>query len=418
MNRITRSAALVAIVLTCAACLRVNVHGAPDTRALEQLPEQMSQAIRDAMPAVRFATYNTSLYSDEAGGLIKRLQGDDADARKIAAVLQRVRADVVLLNEFDYDSEGRAADLFQQKYLGVAQHGGTPLQYPFRYFAEVNTGVASGLDIDGDGQIGKTGRARGNDAWGYGMHPGQYGMLVLSKYPLDIDRVRSFQKLKWSAMPNARRPVDPKTGKPTHNDAVWKKLRLSSKSHWDIPVLTPQGEIHFLTSHPTPPTFDGPEDRNGKRNADELRLWAEYVSGKYATWLCDDAGLCGGLPFEARFVIAGDLNADPNDGESQLGAIDQLLSKSPRVDVSTRAPTSLGAAEQAKRYGIARKGDIATHTGDFGPKVGTLRIDYLIPSVALLVRDSGVFWPASSNPDARFSNASDHHAVWIDVVAD
>ena len=416
MNRVTRFIVLVTLVLTSAACLRVNVQGTPDQRALEQLPGEMSRVIRDALPPVRFATYNTSLYSDEDGGLIKRLQGDDADARQIAAVLQRMRADVVLLNEFDYDREGRAADLFQQKYLGVSQYGGTPLQYPFRYFAEVNTGVASGLDIDGDGQIGKTGRSRGNDAWGYGMHPGQYGMLVLSMYPLDIDHVRSFRLLPWSTMPGARRPIDPKTGKPVHADAVWQQLRLSSKSHWDIPVLTPQGEIHFLTSHPTPPTFDGPEDRNGKRNADELRLWAEYISGKPVPWLCDDQRRCGGLADDARFVIAGDLNADPLDGDSAPNSISQLLD-SPRV-LNASPPTSAGAAEQARRYGHARKGDTAIHTANFGPKVGTLRIDYVLPSTGLRVRDAGVMWPATSDADARFYNASDHHAVWIDIIAD
>ena len=90
---------------------------------------------------------------------------------------------------------------------------------------------------------------------------------------------------------------------------------------------------------------------------------------------------------------------------------------SPRV-LATRAPTSPGAAEQARRYGIARKGDIATHTGNFGPKAGTLRIDYVLPSRGLRVLDTGVAWPAASAPDADFSNASDHHAVWIDVVAD
>ena len=416
MSHIVRIAALAALTITCAACLRVNVHGAPDTRSLERLPGEMSRVIRDAMPSVRFATYNTSLYSDDDGGLIKRLQGDDADARKIAAVLQRVRADVVLLNEFDYDRDGRAADLFQHKYLGVGQHGGTALHYPFRYFAEVNTGVASGLDIDGDGQVGKTGRARGNDAWGYGMHPGQYGMLVLSKYPLDIARMRSFRLLKWSSMPNARRPIDPKTSKPVHSDAVWNQLRLSSKSHWDIPVLTPQGEIHFLTSHPTPPTFDGPEDRNGKRNADEIRLWADYISGKPAPWLCDDQRRCGGLANDARFVIAGDLNADPLDGDSAPNSITQLL-ESPRV-IDVTPPTSAGAAELARRYGLPRKGDTARHTGNFGPKLGTLRIDYVLPSQGLRVRDAGVAWPASNDADARFSDASDHHAVWVDVVAD
>ena len=48
--------------------------------------------------ALRLATYNTSLYSDDAGGLIKELEGDSEHARKIAAVLQQVRPDLVLLD--------------------------------------------------------------------------------------------------------------------------------------------------------------------------------------------------------------------------------------------------------------------------------------------------------------------------------
>ncbi|WP_446916701.1 endonuclease/exonuclease/phosphatase family protein, partial [Klebsiella pneumoniae] len=86
-------------------------------------------------------------------------------------------------------------------------------------------------------------RDRGNDAWGYGLHPGQYGMLVLSKYPIDAGQVRTFQRLRWAAMPGARRPLDPKTGKPWHDDAAWEQLRLSSKSHWDVPVRTPGGTV-------------------------------------------------------------------------------------------------------------------------------------------------------------------------------
>ena len=38
---------------------------------------------------MRVATYNTSLYSEEAGGLIRELEGDSSHARKIAAVLQQ-----------------------------------------------------------------------------------------------------------------------------------------------------------------------------------------------------------------------------------------------------------------------------------------------------------------------------------------
>jgi hypothetical protein len=40
-------------------------------------------------------------------------------------------------------------------------------------------------------------------------------------------------------------------------------FRLSSKSHWDVPIVIGRKTVHFLVSHPTPPVFDGPEDRNG-----------------------------------------------------------------------------------------------------------------------------------------------------------
>src|SRR5690606_4370838 len=101
------------------------------------------------------------------------------------------------------------------------------------------------------------------------------------------------------------RPMQPEDGAPFHPDGVWAQLRLSSKSHWDVPVDTPLGRLHFLVSHPTPPVFDGPENRNGLRNHDEIRLWAEYL-GNDAAWLVDDAGRSGGLPADAAFVLAGD----------------------------------------------------------------------------------------------------------------
>jgi endonuclease/exonuclease/phosphatase family metal-dependent hydrolase len=397
---------IAVLAIASAGCLRVRVHGAP--------PASVAPA------PLRVATYNTSLYDDSDGGLIRRLEAGDPAARKIAAVLQRVRPDLVLLNEFDYDAEGRAADLFQRDYLEVAQtSGGMALRYPHRYFAAVNTGVPSGLDLDGNGSVGGTGRDRGNDAWGYGLHPGQYGMLVLSRYPIDAQSVRSFRLLAWSAMPDASTPVDPRARRMFYPDPVWRALRLSSKSHWDVPVRTPYGTLHFLVSHPTPPVFDGPEDRNGARNGDELRLWREYLDDDPADrdWLCDDAGRCGGLSSGARFVIAGDLNNDPIDGDGRHDAIRALI-EHPRV-LRHPAPRSDGAIAAARAAGganAAHRGDPAEDTGDFGPKVGNLRLDYVLPSTGLRVVASGVFWPLPDDPAAALAAASDHRPVWIDLL--
>ncbi|WP_225540170.1 endonuclease/exonuclease/phosphatase family protein [Xanthomonas sp. XNM01] len=378
-------------------------------------PPTASAAASDRT-TIRVATYNTSLYDDAAGGLIQRLQAGDAGARNIAAVLQQVRPDLVLLNEFDYDADGRAADLFQRDYLERTQAGGAPLHYPYRYLAPVNTGVPSGLDLDRNGTVGGEGRDRGNDAWGYGLHPGQYGMLVLSRWPIDTATVRSFQLLRWSAMPDARRPVDPATGRFWHEDAIWAQLRLSSKSHWDVPVTTPHGTLHFLVSHPTPPVFDGPEDRNGARNADEIRLWSEYLSPGARPWLCDDAGRCGGLAADARFVIAGDLNNDPVDGDGRHEAIVELL-EHPRV-MRMPTPTSVGGEQVARAYaakGMERRGAPAHVTGDFGPRTGAMRLDYVLPSTGFALAGSGVFWPAADTAHAAITEGSDHRLVWVDL---
>ena len=71
--------------------------------------------------------------------------------------------------------------------------------------------------------------------------------------------------------------------------------------------------------------------------------------------------------------------------------------------------------ERAREYGFPRRGDVATHTGDFGPNTGTLRLDYVLPSKNLPVRGGGVFWPKKGEPGSELLDASDHHLVWLDI---
>lgn len=207
---------------------------------------------------------------------------DNTQARNVAETIQRVDPDVLLVNEFDYDKDGTAARLFLRNYLAVGQSGARPIRFPYHFTGPVNTGVASGVDLDGrNGAVTTPGSdAYGQDAFGYGWFPGQYGMLVLSKFPIDTRAIRTFQRFLWKDMPDNVMPEG------YYSDAARDVLRLSSKSHWDVPVrLGPSAAdtVHFLVSHPTPPTFDGPEDRNGRmRNHDEIRLWADYIGGQPA----------------------------------------------------------------------------------------------------------------------------------------
>lgn len=124
--------------------------------------------------------------------------------------------------------------------------------------------------------------------------------------------------------------------------------------------------MHLLASHPTPPVFDGPEDRNGLRNHDEIRLRADYVTPGAADYPYDDAGRLGGLAAGSRFVIAGDQNADPLDGDSVAAAIDQLL-RNPLINTET-TPSSPGGGEQSGLQGgvnDAHRSNPSFDTADF-----------------------------------------------------
>jgi hypothetical protein len=378
---------------------------------------------------IRVATFNASLNRDAAGQLRADLSmPGNRQAQKIAEILQRVRPDVVLINEFDYDEHGEAARLFHDHYLSVPQNGQRPLHYPYSHVPPVNTGVpANGpgieiYDFDNNGKaifaLPPAGdraavQAYGNDCYGFGAFPGQYGFVIYSSLPIREERVRTFQMFRWRDMPGAVFPPG------WYSEDELAVFRLSSKTHADVPIEIAPGEIfHLLASHPTPPSFDGPEDRNGRRNHDEIRMWADYLDG--ATYLRDDNGRGGGLE-GGRFVIAGDLNSDPIDGDSYQNAIQQLLQHA-RVNASF-TPGSTGGREQAKlRGGInaSHRGDPGHDTASFsdGPRgPGNLRVDYVLPSKAgWNVASGAVFWPEVDDPTFALVDASDHRLVYLDLV--
>jgi hypothetical protein len=367
---------------------------------------------------VRFATFNASLNRGAEGQLVSDLSTpDNQQARNVAETIQRVDPDVVLINEFDYAPE--AVDLFRDDYLEVGQNGADPVDYPYAFVAPSNTGVPSGFDLNNNGQV-----AGGDDAFGFGLFPGQFGMVVYSKHPIMTDRVRTFQHFLWKDMPDAMLPDDPTTAALAdwYSPEEQAVFRLSSKSHWDLPIRVGTDVVHFLVSHPTPPTFDGAEDRNGTRNHDEIRFWADYVSGgRRASYIYDDAGRYGGLRPGTRFVIAGDQNADPHDGDSVDSAITQLLD---HPLITQTDPASEGGPEASLLQGGANAthdGDPAYDTADFADTApGNLRVDYVLPVRLLRTVGSGIFWPVQADPLFRLTGTfpfptSDHRMVWIDV---
>ncbi|WP_104167403.1 endonuclease/exonuclease/phosphatase family protein [Arthrobacter sp. SX1312] len=388
---------------------------ADETRAV--LPHSNQGARQE----VRFASYNASLNRSSAGELVRDLgTPGNAQARAIAEVLQTNRPDVVLLNEFDYVPGGRAADLFHQNYLSIGQNGKAPLDYPYVYTAPSNTGVPSRFDLNNDGSVGGA-----DDALGFGAFEGQYGMVIYSRYPILTESVRTFQDFLWKDMPGALLPDNPVTDTPGdwYSASELAVLPLSSKSHWDVPVSVGGKTVHVLASHPTPPVFDGVEDRNGRRNSDEIRFWSDYVTGgSGASYIYDDAGTSGGLQRGERFVVMGDQNSDPLDGDSLDGSIGQLLGNKL---VQDPLPSSSGATEASAFQGGANadhRSDPRYDTADFEDlTAGNIRADYVLPSRTLRVAAAGVFWPRAGTPGSELTGifpfpTSDHRLVFVDVT--
>lgn len=370
-----------------------------------------------APATLRVATFNASLYRGSEGELVSELAGGaDEQAKQVAEVLQRVRPDVVLVNEFDWDAEGEGAEIFAEEYLAVGQNGADSLEYAHRHVPPTNTGIHTGVDLNNDGDVDSDpgSQTYGDDSYGFGTFPGQYGMVIYSRYPISSDQIRSFQTLLWKDMPDHSMPTD------FYSDEAVDVLRLSSKNHVDVPVDVDGHTVHILASHPTPPSFDGPEDRNGRRNHDEIRLWVDYIAGgEQASYLEDDSGTAGGLDADAAFVLLGDLNSDPNDGDSRREALTNLLDSERTEDPRPGSDGAELASERDGQVNTTHEGDPRLDTADFSDgRVGNIRVDYALPSSELTVEDAGVFWPAPDDEHADLARVSDHHLVWVDVTAD
>lgn len=366
----------------------------------------------------RVATFNTSLSRRGPGVLLDDIQGGkDRQITTVARIIQTIRPDILLINELDHDYENRALLAF----LAVLKHGNGDyhgIEYPYYYAPPQNTGVPSGLDLNGDGKLG--GPA---DAFGYGRFRGQYAMALVSRFPIDTDKAQDFSKLLWRDLNYAYMPIR-QDGSPFPSKEAQAVMRLSSKGHWVVPVLLPDGRyLDVMASHPTPPVFDGPENMNGKRNYDEVLFWQAYKSDQplFRKNLENkgDSQQRRGSPY---FVVLGDLNSDPVDGDSSHVVRDWLLNWS---ELQDPLPQSRGAALAAQMQGganLRHKGDPALDTSDFRdvPGPGNLRVDYVLPSRSLTVKGAGVFWPAPDEEgfdligsDGRAS--SDHRLVWVDL---
>lgn len=320
---------------------------------------------------LRVATYDPGLSREGPGLLLRDISRKDPQVMAAVAVIAAARPDVILLTGLDWDADNRALSAL----AGLLDQAG--LRLPHQFAGPPNSGRATGLDLDQDGRLGEA-----DDAQGWGQFTGQNAMALLSRYP--IGRVRDYSDQLWRDLPGNLMPAMP--------PQIAERQRLSSTAHWDIEIVTPVGPLRLLAWAATPPVFDGPDDRNGRRNHDEAAFWLQH------------------LP-KHRFVLLGNPNLDIVDGEGRPEALAALIAKA--VDPQPRG------AWQPPQQGVnaSQRGDPSLDTAVYDPSgPGNLRVDYILPSRDLTVLDSGVIWPPPDDPlAADVEAASNHRLVWVDL---
>ncbi len=339
---------------------------------------------------LRIATFNAELTREGPGLLLRDIRtGNDPQVEAAASVVAQVDPDILVLNGIDYDYGLQALTAFSAR---IAAAGGP--DYAHRFALLPNTGMATGLDLDGDGRLGGP-----SDAQGFGVFSGQGGMAILSRLP--FAEATDYSAFLWRDLPGA---LIEGAGLSAAAMAI---QRLSTTAHWAVPVSLPDGRsITLLTYYASPPVFDGPEDRNGRRNHDETAFWSRLLDGA--------------LRYPAPkppYLIVGDANLDPVDGEGRNDAFFALFADQRFIDATPASDGGAGAARVQGGANAGQGGDPALDTADWpdeGP--GNLRVDYVLPSADLEFTGSGVYWPPTGQSGAEAATtASRHRLVWVDI---
>lgn len=298
---------------------------------------------------LRLAYWNTDLNRAGPGLLLRDiLKGDISDVVTATDTINALNADILVLSGVDYDAGGQTL---------AALNATLNDPYPHLAALRPNTGIPTDLDLDGNGR-----RDEARDAQAFGRFPGEGGMAILSRLPIDHAQGVDHTALLWRDLPGNLMPALPAGAADV--------LRLSSNGHHDTALILPDGRVlHLLTWHATPPAFDGPEDRNGKRNHDETAFWLHLLNSPTAP--------------PPPFVLMGQANVDPAKGDGNPAAIRSLLADARVQDV------------------------LSGDTVDYGGPLGALRVAYILPSAGLTVTASG---HAARPEGAR------HHPIWVEIT--
>lgn len=320
---------------------------------------------------VRVALLHTDLGRAGPGLLLRDIRRQEGDVLIARDVIVNARPDILLLLRFDYDLHNTALAAFAE----LLAEAGHPM--PHHFAQRPNTGMATGLDMDGDGRTGTP-----DDAQGFGAFAGAGGMALLSRLPIDTGAVQDHSGFLWRDLPGAMIPQ--RDGAPFPSARVFDIQRLSSTGHWQVPVVLPDGRrLNLLAWHAGPPVFGGRHSRNQRRNHDENAFWLHLLDGALSI-----------PPPEAPFVLIGNSNLDPAAGDGLHAPMRALLSH-----------PALQDPQPGGRHPASQLESTATAFWQNGP--GPMRVSYILPDAEAQVLDSGLTWPPEP---AR------HALIWADLV--
>ncbi|MCB4208836.1 endonuclease/exonuclease/phosphatase family protein [Arthrobacter sp. UM1] len=371
----------------------------------------------------RVAVFEVDLTADKPGQAAEQIKDPSSPlgrkARSAAGVIEASKADVVVITGIDVGDRG-AREAFEALLPASLSH-------TFEGALAASAGRHGGSGSSTDSGSGAEARA----------FPGQRGMMVASRLPIDERRVRTFANFRWKDLPSPHLPDDPSTEAAAdhYTEAELARMPLASTAVWDIPVLREGKPLHVVatsldglggledaagsaSSHASDPADASPEEL---RHRDQLAFLRDLVTPARGSYVYDDAGGRGGLRQGEPFVVAAGLGADPGDSGAASSPVSAFLKERSLQDPE---PGSEGAVEASDVQGGANASHatdsrLDTFDGD-DARGGNLRLDYVLPSSQTPVTGAGVFWPEIGQKDSdlvgsRPGGSTRHRLVWADV---
>jgi len=365
----------------------------------------------DADPAgLRYGHFNIKELSTD-----KLLDDADQQVNAAAEVIARFNPDIVDINELQYDIEGLpTGDMPGAAYPvepGGIDGGAENAQRLADRIAAANPDATYDHVLITVGNSGMWWDDTGDfDSWslrGWGDWEGRFNTAVLSKFPILRDEVRVISDLAWEDLPdNQLADMEAEIGMvPPAGFPLFEKALII------VPVDLGTETLYLVLLHPvaSPSRFDV---INPYRNYDELHALALFLDGTLPG--------VEPLPAGAKFIISGDLNADPDSSDSDgIAGAAQLVTEHPSVV----AVFPEGAGTEG------RNGEYNTYMSGCGNDDGEtvedprdafqLQLDYILPSVTIGEPiDQAIFFPDFQSAREDFDlacYASDHRFLWADL---